>query len=364
MNRFSLCNRSSVVWSLSVVALLGVATLQAQSPPALPKTASGDTKPTAPTTAPATPTPTSPAAAPPAGSAAPTPAPAKPTVVGDGQVEADGKEPKAATVKETQPTTPPSKPTPAPETPALSGPAPSPEVLPVLPKTRYFVLVFGSESRPKRGRWTHTWATVVKATPKPNLVDPYDPEGDQTKYYDLLAHTISWMPASLSIRVLKLRAECGVNLDLHTSLRYTLGHGECVALWGPYEVNPTVAAGFYNKFLAQIAKLKSGRVLYKSLDPDSGPQAGWVVDCIHAVSDLDGVQRRLRYDEFQHNGWDGSRVIVRSLVSANRVDPNVTHKWIEDALNLGCYRISHQTMAVCRPPMLTTAVPTAVPTPQ
>jgi hypothetical protein len=32
------------------------------------------------------------------------------------------------------------------------------------PEVRYYVLVFGSESRPRRPKYTHSWATLVKVT--------------------------------------------------------------------------------------------------------------------------------------------------------------------------------------------------------
>lgn len=285
------------------------------------------------------------------------PSPALPKTVGEGAPDkVDGKVPKAATVKETAPAVTPPVPAPPTEAPTLSAPAPNPVVV---PPTRYFVLIFGAESVPKRGRFTHTFMTVVKATPKASYEGVYDPaSGNQIKFYDLTAHTISWMPASMRIRVIKFRPECGVNLDLHTSLRYCSGMCEKLALYGPYELNPTIAEEVYNKTLKQIAKLKSGRVLYKSLDPDSGPQLGWVVDCIHAVSDLDGPQRRAKYLETQHFGWDGSTVIVQSLVGANRVDPTTRHAWVADALNLNCYRLCVLNMRTCRPP---TTIPTVAP---
>ncbi len=281
----------------------------------------------------------------------PSPAPAVTTTVGPGAPDKkiDDKVPKAATVKETEPSVAPPVPAPATEAPTLSAPAPNPVIV---PPTRYFVMIFGAESVPKRGRFSHTWMTVVKATPKASYEGDYDPaSGNQIKYYDVLAHTISWMPASLRIRVIKFRPECGVNLDLHTSLRYCMGQCEKLAMYGPYELNPTIAEEVYNKTLKQIAKLKSGRVLYKSLDPDSGPQLGWVVDCIHAVSDLDGPHRRGQYLETQHFGWDGAAVIARSLVNANRVDPTTRHMWVGEALQLNCYPLCILNMQPCRPPM-------------
>ena len=267
--------------------------------------------------------------------------------VGPGKPEADGKEPKAATVKETVPLKAPAD-APAESKPVLSAPVPPVKTPPGKLQTRYFMLIFGSESVPKRGPRTHTWMTIVKATPRPDVAKPYDPDGDPKKYYDLLAHTISWMPRSLHIRTIKFRAEPGVNLDLHTSIRFTLNACQRVALWGPYEVNPLVAEEVYDKTVKQIALLKSGCVMYKSLDFE-GAAAAWCKNCIHAVSDLDGIQRRLAYNEFQHNGWEGSRVTVRYMAAANRIDTEKTHEWVTEALDVDKYCISRQTIKICKP---------------
>jgi len=277
------------------------------------------------------------------------------TTVGPGKPEADGKVPKAATVIETVPTAAPAN-APPDGKPVLSAPAPPQESLRVMPKTRYFMLIFGSESVPKRGRLTHTWMTIVKATPRKDLVD-YTPDGDQAKFYDLLAHTISWMPASLSIRVIKFRPECGVNLDLTSSIRDGLRKCERIALWGPFEVNPTIAEEVYAATRKQIALLESGRVMYKSLDFE-GSAAAWCKNCIHAVSDMDGIGRRLAYREIQHNGWEGSRVIVRYMAAADRIDPSVRHEWVAEALGINKYCISRQQIQVCRPAVV---APVAVP---
>src|SRR5438270_13790364 len=73
----------------------------------------------------------------------------------------------------------------------------------------YYVMVFGSQSRPKQLRYTHTWATFIKATG----------EGDDPNAYDLEYNTISWLPATLEVKVLRPWPEPGVNLDLYQTLR-------------------------------------------------------------------------------------------------------------------------------------------------
>ena len=216
---------------------------------------------------------------------------------------------------------------------SLSAP-PAVEPLPVIVPDRYFVIVFGSESVPKRGKYTHTWFTIVKATP--NL------DADNT--YKLEVHTISWLPSSLNIRVIKLRPDCGVNLDLHRTIQFVRSSCECVALWGPYELNPTIAVELYNKTIKQIARLNSGCVLYKAVDPDRGPRSTYISNCIHAVTDLDGLARRSGYSEIRNNGFDASANLARVMTGSGRVDWTVTHDWLLEALDLTKYGIKQRSL--------------------
>ena len=52
-------------------------------------------------------------------------------------------------------------------------------------------MIFGSQSNPKQLRYTHTWATYVRAVG----------EGPDPTQYALEAHTISWLPQTLVVRV-------------------------------------------------------------------------------------------------------------------------------------------------------------------
>lgn len=229
----------------------------------------------------------------------------------------------------------------------LSAPPPtmavpnSPALQPGGPKERYFLLVFGSQPSPKRARNTHTWATIVKATPGKD-----DPDA-----FDLTSHTISWLPRTLNVRVLRLRPECGVNLSLVQTINFAHGAGACVALWGPYELDPVVAPQIYDKFLRQIARLNSGRVLYKAVDPDHGSGATYISNCIHAVTDLDGLTRRGSYDEIRNHGFAASRYIAGVLINSGKVDSSVTHEWVAEALGLNKYCIQRRMILPCRPPV-------------
>lgn len=243
----------------------------------------------------------------------------------------------------------------------LSAPPPavvspdSPAVQPGGPTERYFLLVFGSQSNPKRPKYTHTWATIVKATPGK----------DDPAAFDLTSHTISWLPRTLNVRVLALRAECGVNLSLKQTLNTVMINGECVALWGPYELDPVVAPQIYDKFLRQVNRLNSGCVMYKAIDPDHGPRSTYISNCIHAVTDLDGLTRRGNYDELRNNGFPASEYLAGVLIRSGKVDSSVTHEWVAEALGLNCYRIQRRMILPCRPPMQPTAAqPQVVAQPQ
>jgi hypothetical protein len=225
-------------------------------------------------------------------------------------------------VKETQPVGAPQPPPNA--KPDLSAPAPPPETLVFKPESRYYVMIFGCEGRPKLPRNAHTWMTLVKATPKDGKKDEYE----------VLAQTISWMPRTLEVRLLRRRPECGVNLTLPQSLNLARCMGACTVMYGPYEVNPTVAVDLYEKTEKQIARLNSGRVLYKCVDPD-GSAAYCVCNCIHAVTDLDGVGRRgANYDEVERWGIDASYNLARRMWNAKRIDTSTTHNWLIAALDI------------------------------
>jgi hypothetical protein len=217
--------------------------------------------------------------------------------------------------------------TPAPKAPIVEAVPPAAAADPeptAADGARYFVMVFGSESSPKRARYTHTWATMVKATPDPRQADAFRLE----------VQTISWMPRNLIIRPLALRPECGVNLSLEATVRDCFCKGECICMWGPYEYDPRIAPGVYQRVLHQIARLNCGAVLYKCIDPDTGPRSRYISDCIHAVSDLDPYEPRPFYNEFQNYGMDASRRLVRILAGRHRFDPTVTHAWIADAVGV------------------------------
>jgi hypothetical protein len=136
------------------------------------------------------------------------------------------------------------------------------------PREAYYMLVFDADGGAARS--AHTFATFVKATGK----------GSKEEDDQLEAHTISWMPTSLEIAVLRRTPEPGVNLDLSATLGWARSVRARVSMWGPYRIEKEL----YQRALIQEERLRSGRVLYKAIDRNYRPQAS---NCIHAVSDID-----------------------------------------------------------------------------
>jgi hypothetical protein len=191
---------------------------------------------------------------------------------------------------------------------------------------RYYIVVFGSQSIPKLPSYTHTWATLVKTTGAGS-----DPEGCRFE-----AATISWLPTTLKIHSFRLRAEPGTNFDLHTTFQFVLSQKQRVSQWGPYEIT----CDAYCQFINKIADLECGKVRYKARDPIF--KNARISDCIHAVSDVDSRQR-IYYSEVLRCGESASNGIVRALRARGKIiDPDKTHDWINERLELQQYPIVHK----------------------
>src|SRR4051812_13150995 len=129
---------------------------------------------------------------------------------------------------------------------------------------RYYVLVFGSQSHPKLLRNTHTWATFVRAVG----------EGPDRSGWAVEQHTISWLPATLDVRVFRPYPEPGINLDLYQTIGAVRGHNEHITLWGPFVITPDP----YQRSLQIHQILQSGAVQYRAIDSASDLL---ISDCIH-----------------------------------------------------------------------------------
>jgi hypothetical protein len=194
---------------------------------------------------------------------------------------------------------------------------------------RYFVLIFGSQSTPRLARYTHTWATFVKASGE-------GPASSKCHIDEVF--TISWMPANLKIRPLRLRAQQGVNLDLETTLAHVLQR-ERVSEWGPFQISQLL----YDRALERKAELESGAVRYKAVDPNFGPGARSVSDCIHGISDLDPDYDRSYYRELRRFGEAASHWLAYQFVYRGRlINLGEDLDWINQQLGLDRYPIVHR----------------------
>jgi hypothetical protein len=199
----------------------------------------------------------------------------------------------------------------------------------------YYVIIFGSQSTPRLPRYTHTWGTFVKA----------GGEGpDSSSYHIDVVITISWLPANLAVRSLRLRAEEGVNFDLEATLAYVLPR-ERVSEWGPFQISKEL----YDRAVERKAELESGMVKYKAIDPNFGPRARSISDCIHGITDLDPEFGRLCYLETRRFGEAASHWAAYQFVTrGRRVNPEENLDWINQRLGLDNYPIVHRPPPDCR----------------
>lgn len=181
----------------------------------------------------------------------------------------------------------------------------------------YYVLVFGAQNSPLRIKDKHTWATFVRT-----IGEGPDPAG-----YQVVAHTISLVPASGRVRVFALDPEASSNLDLAGSLNYARERGDTVHVWGPIMIRPDV----YRKSLDVYNLMNSGAVEYRAIDT---LRDSLISDCIHAVTAVDPDFGRGHYPLIR-TGNSASRYIARQIV--RRTDPDLhipDQTWIPATLGL------------------------------
>jgi hypothetical protein len=202
-------------------------------------------------------------------------------------------------------------------------------------------MIFGSQTSPKQLRYTHTWATFVRAVG----------EGPDVRNYALLVHTISWLPQTLEVRVLRPWPEPGVNLDLEQTLRAMYANGEYVTMWGPF----VMAKPVYERSLRVLQILNSGAPRYRAI---STPRNPLVSDCIHAVAAIDPVFGRGHYPLIRI-GKPASRFIARQVMTRSVFDQYAyDNNWLIPRLGLNRYpiefippqRIPKRNCYLCRIP--------------
>lgn len=210
--------------------------------------------------------------------------------------------------------------------PAISQQPRLPIAEPVVlgPPARYFLTLFayqrpGFINPPKHA---HTFGTMIRVCPTGTTE----------------AFTISWLPASGTIRIYAIRPEAGRNYGLVETV-CKAQREECrVSMWGPYEVYPD----FGERFIARKFALESGQFSYRAVD--SVIRETDVTDCIHAITDIDRGFNRGRYPLSRY-GDRATEFIVHELISRNgTIGGTQTHDWAIPILGLEGYPI------VRRPP--------------
>lgn len=186
----------------------------------------------------------------------------------------------------------------------------------------YFLLIFGSQSSPKVLRRTHTWATFVKAVG----------EGPDLSNYALEVHTISWLPASLDVKVWRPWPEKGVNFSLEQTLDFIYGQGESVTMWGPFVIGKPI----YERALRLRQIVESGTAQYRAI---SNGRDMLISDCIHAVAAVDPVFGRNHF-RLIRIGKPASRYIARQIMKRSLFDQyRYDNSWLVARMGLCRYPI-------------------------
>jgi hypothetical protein len=198
------------------------------------------------------------------------------------------------------------------------------------PGSRFFAIVFGSQSVPKLLWKTHTWATVIKTNDAPC------PAALQV----LEHHTISWMPVTTQLRLFALSPEPAKNHGLAETITLMQKGGQRVSEWGPYEVRPR---GF-RRFLVQKQFLDSGVIGYQGMDNiGEAAHKGNGCDCVHAITDMDPLFDRGTYPLLRL-GDAASRFVVKQFMNRGVVvNPDKTYPELNAQLGLSEFSIVQRT---------------------
>ncbi|WP_169980181.1 hypothetical protein [Tautonia rosea] len=188
---------------------------------------------------------------------------------------------------------------------------------------QYYVVIFGSQSRPKLLRYTHTWATFIRAEGYGS-----DPAGWQIQH-----HTISWLPATLDVKVWNPKPEPGINLGLYETIAAVRASNQRITAWGPFLINPSV----YERSILVKQTLESGAAQYRAI---STPANLLISDCIHAVAACDSVFGREHYPLIRI-GNPASRFIAREIMTRSPFDQaSYDHSWLIDRLSLAHHPVT------------------------
>lgn len=176
---------------------------------------------------------------------------------------------------------------------------------------RYFMLIFAAQGIRFLPQCAHTFATFVRAA------------GEHA--FDLECQTISWLPANLDIKILRLWPEPGRNFSLAETIAIAQAKDASLMLWGPYAIKKEL----YDRATRQVERLRAGQVQYKAIDFGFRPETA--TNCFHAVSDLDTDFGLLRTGTAF--GASASAMVAQHL-QRWVMEPGEIHPWLIDRLGL------------------------------
>ena len=157
-------------------------------------------------------------------------------------------------------------------------------------------------------------------------------EGPDLSTYALEVNTISWLPASLKVKVWSPRPEKGVNYNLEQTLQFVYSQSESVTMWGPFVMGKPI----YERSLEIRQVAESGRAQYRAI---SNARDMLISDCIHAVAAVDPIFGRNHYPLIRI-GKPASRYIARQIMMRSLFDQyQYDNSWLVARLGLGCYPI-------------------------
>jgi len=196
-------------------------------------------------------------------------------------------------------------------------------VAPALADESYYMIVFASQHPDNQPKYSHTFAAFLQVT-----------EGAGDKHM-LETATISWLPATGNVEMVRLRPEPGKNFGLQETFDWAAKRQAPVSAFGPYRIKKEL----YESARRQVKKLASGAVLFKAAPLIRAEDA--VSNCIRAVCDLDIVKEPLMTGTAR--GEEASSLIVRLFRPwIIRAEPIPT--WAAERLGLTKHKIAFRTL--------------------
>ena len=186
----------------------------------------------------------------------------------------------------------------------------------------YYMVVFASQRGANEPRYSHTFATFVSVTGRGENED-----------HEIEIHTLSWLPKSLNIVILRAQTEPGINLDLQASLDWAASVQARVTAWGPYRIQEEL----YQAARNQIDRLNGGGIAYKAFKLLDRSEA---TNCIYALADIE--QGRGLLSAGTAHGEAASQMVVRHF-QRRIIHPEQTHDWMRGRLGLEKHAVTFKS---------------------